>query len=321
MIVAGEAKDLVVAVHIPGAQLDSGTVYCVIRLESDDSEDTKYWDGDSWETSPSSWPTATHIQSGLWVYELPAEATEGKEGDRIHFIFTDNLTEASATTFCLGKEYGVYSGTPTTNHMVPAGVARDVMAAVHNAITLVQVATGTIYCVVRLESDDADDGKFWDANDDTWQAAPVAWPTATHLHNGLWVYELPIAATSGKAGASLQVTFTDNITEASATTVCFGTEYYVYTPSASLCMIYGTLLDVAGDPLIGTEVDAYATTPQVVGGAQMGSRIAAATTDALGYFELELERGAEVRFSIEDAGLDETRTVPDAASQDLATWT
>ena len=79
--------------------------------------------------------------------------------------------------------------------------------------------------------------------------------------------------------------------------------------------------DVGGDPVIGAEVDAYATTPQIVSSIQMGTRVAAATTNAVGYFEFYLERSSEVRFSIEDAGVDETRTVPDTASQALATWT
>lgn len=99
----------------------------------------------------------------------------------------------------------------------------------------------------------------------------------------------------------------------------------VQVPSAAsapnLCVIYGTVRDDGGVVLIGAEVDAYAITPQVVSGVQMAKRIASATTDAVGYFELELEKTAEVRFSIEDAGRDETLTVPNLAKQDIATWT
>jgi hypothetical protein len=256
------------------------------------------------------------------MYTLAAAATTGKAGDKIHVTFTDNLTEASATTFCLGVEHGVYTGTPTTSAMIPIGAAKDLMAAVHLAADWTQVATGTMYCVVRLESDDSDDGKFWDSDDDTWQATPVAWPEATHLQAGLWVFELPLAAIAGKSGDRLHVTFTDNITEASATTICMGTEYHIYTDTALLCTIYGTVRDVGGDPIIGAEVDAYAyTTPQVSGGVQLSEEVVSATTNAVGYFEMDLARGASVRFSIEETGRDETLTVPSAASQDIATWT
>lgn len=319
MIIAGATKDLIAAVHLAAdrSPVATGTIYCVVRLESDDSDDGKYWDGDSWETAPSSWPTATHTQAGLWVYTLPADATAGKAGDKIHFSFTDNLTEASATTFCFGGEHGVYTGTPTTSAMILTGAAKDLIAAVHLAADWTPVATGTMYCVVRLESD----GKYWDSDDDTWQAAPVAWPEATHTQAGGWLFALPLAAIAGKSGDKLHFAFTDDLDESLATTVCLGGEHYIHTGSANLCTIYGTVRDAEGEPLIGSEVDAYAyTTPQVVSGIQMGKRIAHTPTNAVGYFELDLERGASVRFSIPDAGRDETLTVPDAASQDIATW-
>jgi hypothetical protein len=98
----------------------------------------------------------------------------------------------------------------------------------------------------------------------------------------------------------------------------------VFTPVApadpNVCVIYGTIRDVAGNPLPGTCVGAYARTPQDVQGVQLGEQIAHVETDAAGYFELELLRGAEVIVTVESTGLSISRVVPALASQDITTW-
>lgn len=101
-----------------------------------------------------------------------------------------------------------------------------------------------------------------------------------------------------------------------------GTGFTIPAPSApNLCVIFGTnLTDAGGKDLVGACVQAFATTPQVVGGRQLGEPIAETTTDQNGNFTLELIRLAEVRFTIEDAGLDFIKTVPDLASQDVTIW-
>lgn len=86
------------------------------------------------------------------------------------------------------------------------------------------------------------------------------------------------------------------------------------------CVIFGQVLDVGGNPVVGAEVDAYATTPQVGGGYIIGPQIADTITNAQGYFELELLRDAVINFRIDDAGIDEIKTVPDAPSQWYTTW-
>ncbi len=96
----------------------------------------------------------------------------------------------------------------------------------------------------------------------------------------------------------------------------------VTPPSApNLCVIYGTVRDAAGVSIAGACVQAYAEVPQVVASTQKGERIASTHTDANGYFEIELVRTAIVNFTIEGTDLDVTRTVPDAANQDVTTWT
>jgi hypothetical protein len=61
--------------------------------------------------------------------------------------------------------------------------------------------------------------------------------------------------------------------------------------------------------------------PQVVDGVQHSEQIASENTDVNGQFTMPLLRDTVVRFIIETTGVDEIRTVPDADTQDIATWT
>ncbi len=114
------------------------------------------------------------------------------------------------------------------------------------------------------------------------------------------------------------------VVTADATFTIVGTiQTNIFVPSApNLCVIFGTLVNASGQDLIGASVQAFAVTDpsQVVGGLQLSDPIAEATTDQDGFFQIELVRLASVRFTIEEAGLDFVRVVPDLASQDLTTW-
>jgi hypothetical protein len=68
-------------------------------------------------------------------------------------------------------------------------------------------------------------------------------------------------------------------------------------------------------------VEAYSIVPQVVDGVQHSEQIASENTDVNGQFTMPLLRDTVVRFIIETTGVDEIRTVPDADTQDIATWT
>jgi hypothetical protein len=93
-------------------------------------------------------------------------------------------------------------------------------------------------------------------------------------------------------------------------------------PSApNLCVIFGTIRDALGQPIAAACVEAYAITPQVVSGVQKHEKIGSTQTDANGWFQVELVRGATVQFSIEGTAFDFERVVPDQASQDITTWT
>jgi hypothetical protein len=102
-----------------------------------------------------------------------------------------------------------------------------------------------------------------------------------------------------------------------------GTSLIIIVPPSdpNLCAIYGTVRNAAGKPVPNARVTVYASTPQIVQGTQQHIEIACTLTDGNGFFRVELERLAKVNFAIEDTGLDVERTVPDAPTQDLATWT
>jgi len=87
-----------------------------------------------------------------------------------------------------------------------------------------------------------------------------------------------------------------------------------------LCVIYGYINDAAGQPIGGACVTATPTTPQSVDGAQTADNVIHILTREDGYFEMELVRGAEVRFEVEHTGYSEIKVVPDSPSQDLTTW-
>lgn len=87
------------------------------------------------------------------------------------------------------------------------------------------------------------------------------------------------------------------------------------------CVIFGTVRNAAGDPIVNACVEAYSIVPQVVGGVQHSEKVASENTDVNGQFTMPLLRNTVVRFIIESTGVDEIRTVPDAATQDIATWT
>jgi hypothetical protein len=92
--------------------------------------------------------------------------------------------------------------------------------------------------------------------------------------------------------------------------------------SADLCVIYGDLKTIIGgagaDLVLSLEPD-YRTTAQ--GNIMVGPK-KTATSDANGYVSIEAVRGSKVIVWLQEArwsGI--ALTVPDAASQDLATWT
>lgn len=105
-----------------------------------------------------------------------------------------------------------------------------------------------------------------------------------------------------------------------------GTNVTTSTPSApSTCVVYGTVVEEDGTPLQGAMVTAKVKNQPdgyFKGGNIVANRNARhnTKTDAAGYFELQLVQEAEVDFEIDQAGINFTKTVPTADSQDVSSW-
>jgi hypothetical protein len=111
------------------------------------------------------------------------------------------------------------------------------------------------------------------------------------------------------------------VVTADATVAIAATAWAPTAPSTpDDCVIFGWVRDAGGTIVSGAEVTAYARTPTTAGGFQLAAAAKTTTTNATGYFELELVRGAAVELDIPAAGLYIQRIVPESESQDVSTW-
>ncbi len=122
-----------------------------------------------------------------------------------------------------------------TLRVIP-GAAINLGGNVIDSTTFLPKTSGTIFAIVQLNQvGDADDLKFWDINDDTWQTAVnvVTWPTATYAHGTWWTYLVAVAATTGRSGAIVKlVDLTDDeATPASVTVLAGGMESVIVEPT------------------------------------------------------------------------------------------
>ncbi len=334
MLIAGQTKDLMAAVHLAsdGSQVSTLTILAIIRLESFDADDGKFWDNTAWVVSPAPFPTAIHIEAGQWLYELPAAATAGKVGATVHFTFTDDTDETQATTVCGGAEHFVRSDVPSALDVADA--VWDEILAGHTSAgstgeALDALAQGLVGArQVTIHVDD---------NQGTPQPVPgvlvsvFAEDNLTFLTRGVTDSngDFTVALDDNTYQVRLQKTqFTFTVPEtmvvtADATFTFTATDFVLPPPPSApdRCVIFGfAVQDAGGEVVAGADVDAFATTPQIVAGSQMAKRIANTKTDSNGDFNLELVRNTEVRFVIEAADVDFVKTVPDLASQDVTTW-
>lgn len=90
--------------------------------------------------------------------------------------------------------------------------------------------------------------------------------------------------------------------------------------SPTLCTVYGTLTDLAGNGLLNTGVRATVVShPTIVSGAGVSVETADTYTDATGYFELTVLRGAVVNLEVDAIGLRQQVTIPAAATVEFST--
>lgn len=90
--------------------------------------------------------------------------------------------------------------------------------------------------------------------------------------------------------------------------------------SPSVCTVYGTLTNLAGVALASTGVRATVVShPTIISTAGVSVETEDTYTDADGYFELSILRGAVVNLEIDAVGLRQQVTIPDAATVEFST--
>jgi uncharacterized GH25 family protein len=87
------------------------------------------------------------------------------------------------------------------------------------------------------------------------------------------------------------------------------------------CVVYGVLLDASGSPIEAAAVTASTVVPDSVQNSQLSDNPISTVTDEDGLFELELLRGAVVRFTCDAASVDFEQTIPDQSTKNFADWT
>jgi len=114
--------------------------------------------------------------------------------------------------------------------MIVANQAKDFLINIHDQADAAMTATGTLKLILRLESDDAEDGYFWNHTTSAWVVAMPAFgdlPPLTYIEAALWLYALPAAGSLGKAGDSISGTATDDLDASLATIVSESIEHLV----------------------------------------------------------------------------------------------
>lgn len=333
-MIVGIQKDLVAGVYdaATGAQVDSGTINCMIRLEHPgDGFHGYYWDTDSsgnWKAKGSvvSWPVATYLGGGQWGFPCPTGAGTGHVDGTIHFTHTDDPTDVAPTTICAGGEHRINAEKPlvtTDLNTILVGADSDTHEDLSDQLDAIAPPAGANQ--VTIHTQDASLVAIPGAQVSVYDEANTSLQTrGVTDSNGNLVVALDSATYKLRILKSLYAFTVPEtiIVTATQTHNIEGTAFVAPTPSdPAYCTVYGTVRDAAGIPVENARVNVYATTPQVVGAIQKGDILAITATDELGYFEVELVRETRVQITVASTGLKFIKTVPDAASQDITTWT
>jgi hypothetical protein len=286
----------------------SGTIYAVVQLRlPGDSDDGKYWDtnaGGSWQTSPTTWPTATYRKSDFWDYLVPTGATTGKKGGEIKLVaLTDNVaTPASATTIDGRLEQVTVSNTWEYS---PSGISQ-VTLTIDDGTNPVEGVRVNVY----------DSGNTTLLRGGL--TTDVAGQVVFAIDDGTYKVRLALSGYS--------FTVPETLTVSGTTTDTYSGTSLISIPSPSapdLCVIFARSLRDAGGNVIASQAvtaTAIVEPPQAVDPDQLGNTAVSTTTDVNGNFDLELIRTSKVRFVIVAAGINAVYSVPDAAQQDVIDW-
>lgn len=299
-IVPNRFKDLIGHARRNGTLLTdtTTTVYAVIRLEDDGgSDDGLYWDHGSqdWAAfgSVGTWPTALHVGNGIRVYELP-QAAVITPGQRLHVSFSDNPgTPASETVYADEIIYDVVQdkdigGTETfTVHTQDSS---------GNAIPYVKCSIVASGGSVTWTTDYTDEEGNLSIKQDG-------------------IKRVRAHKTGYSFGASQEITITDGGTGNIVGDAVSGAD------SPDGCLVYGTIrsgvVPLANATVRMTQVTRPGA-PEVENSILMANVTQTTTTDASGYFELEMAAGTTIYVEIPECGIRHEITLDDVSTYDLS---
>lgn len=90
-------------------------------------------------------------------------------------------------------------------------------------------------------------------------------------------------------------------------------------PGPNLCVLFGTVANSDGSPLVGSKVVMRNLVPFFNNDRIMSGQQESVLTDSNGFFSLAQVQGTKIRLEIQDAGVVVNLTVPAQSSQDLTT--
>ena len=302
-IYPGHKKDLIQHIRLTATQVTdpgpSTTVYVIARLEDPDGGvlDGLYWDHSvtGWRSygGVGTWPSCTHRGNGLWSYELPASAGL-KIGQKIHCIWTEDVsTPASETAYGLPKTYECV-GLPHQDSVDATIHTEDSSGAAipYVKVTVVSSGGSTVYL------------------------------TGTTDEEGDLAISLPAGSYEARAmrpGYAFDVHQT--ITVAAAATMDVVGDAVSGADSPDGCLVYGTIKSGVV-PLANATVRMTQVTrpgkPEVENSILMANVPQTTTTNANGYFELEMAAGTTVYVEIPECGIRHEIDLDDVSTYDLS---
>lgn len=317
--------------------------------------DNWYWDGSTFVPSPV-WLSMAEFDAtnspGLYLYHFEQSLLGANIVCLMYFRNTADPEGFDIEEHIFTDEVTIYSGTPVVP-VVPGDTVMGRLAAMENPSGAVAQANAdaawdeplaahmtpgtTGYALAQCKFgltgawqidvtvEDTSSNAIQGAQVDIYDAGNTQFLARFHTDvNG----EVSLALDAGTYNLRIWATgYSFTVPEvlvvtADAAVTYQGTSGIVITPPSApeLCVIYGYVNDAGGQPIGGACVSAVPSLPQAFNDSQAGDRAIHTTTREDGYFELELVRNTEVRFTIENTEYDEVKVVPDAASQAFTTW-
>ena len=321
------------------ADPSAGVIACAIRKwKQGDAEDGYYYTGAAWQAGAA---TVNSVQgdnhahvvtvdatrmaglAGFGLTVRPASATE--IGATVHCHVLDDFVSKSSDTLDTGitaAVAGIESNGDTLDTLPTAAEVDTELSSAHGSGSWEGTLTGASQVTITVtDGVDPLEGvqvDVYDSGNTTILRqgfTDVAGEVTFAIDDGSYKVRLSLSLYAFTVPEDLTVSGNTADTYTGATLVSIDPP-----AGANLCRIFGTMVDAAGNAVAGATVEAMAGVPQVVAGKHLGDPSTSTTTNASGAFTLDLERTSRVRFRCERAAVDAVLTVPDATTQDWATW-